>query len=225
MSIFSTLKSLFGGPARSQQPTSQAPPPRPVPKAPDVPKIVPTSTDRLHVKAPKMAVAVEPGIKCDFLTAKLSLIESIPEDTEIRWRLDATNSKQLKTLPSNLRTGSLVLRGCEALEALPNGLDVAFLDIQGCNSLKSLPFDLRLRGGALNMRGCAGVTKLPADMGEVASLDLGGCSGLTEVPDGLKVTSWIDITGTEIRALPPGFEHVGLRDNGKVVTAQEAFAQ
>ena len=215
MSFFSTLKSIFGSAPQPQQPKLQ----NAQPAKQAEPLVVPASTNISRIQPPRKATDVASGIKCDFFSARNSFIESIPEDIEVRQRLDLSGSKILKTLPKNLGANSIVLRDCEALAELPEGLDVAFLDIQGCKSLKSLPSDLRLRGGGLNMRGCVGITKLPDGMGEVASLDLGKCSGLTGLPDGLKVTSWIDISGTGIKELPAGFEHVGQRENGKVITA------
>ena len=61
------------------------------------------------------------------------------------------------------------------------------------------------------MRGCSGLTALPADLRVKGDLYLGECTGLTALPKGLHVEGSIHLTGcTGLTALPDGL-HVGER--------------
>lgn len=186
---------------------------------------IPATTDIRLVRAPNREVVatIEPGLKCDILNIPGAAIKALPEDIEVRMRLDLSNAAQLETLPSGLKTGSLILSNCTGLSQLPNGLDVAFLDLTGCSSLTSLPDDLKLRGGVLCLRDCPGIMCLPDGMGEVAGLDLSGCMNLVALPEGLTVTSWVDLAGTQIQDLPERFQNVGLRWRGISVSHRIVF--
>ena len=144
-----------------------------------------------------------------------------PSEADIS--IDLSGSSRLERLPNGLRTGTLTLTNCVALQSLPSSLDVAFLDLEGCEALTALPEDLKLRGGRLNLKNCASLTRIPDNIGEVAQLDVSGCLNLTELPEGLGVTSWIDIGGSGITSLPPSYAHVGLRWNGVAISWQTAF--
>ncbi len=80
-------------------------------------------------------------------------------------------------------------------------LSPAFLDLAGCTALARLPGDLALRGGRLDLRDCALIDALP-ERGTVAQLDIAGCGRIDRVPEGFRVTSWIDVAGSGLTALP-----------------------
>ena len=223
MSLFSSLKQLFVG--APKQPPATAPNPAPrtntvtsgVPKV-SKPVVMAASTDVSFVKLDRDATEIAPGLRCDFLSAERSKLTRLPEDIEVTRRIELSFSESLAELPAGLRTGSLNLAQCKALERLPSGLEVTFLDLTQCPNLTSLPADLRLRGGALALKDCTGLTALPEGLGEVAWLDLRGCTGITALPQGLVVTSSMDLTGSGITEIPESYSHVGLRSNGVPVT-------
>ena len=166
---------------------------------------------------------IGPGLRCDFLALRETALRELPDDCEVRIRIDLSGCRRLAKLPDRLKTGSLILTDCAALEALPRGLEVSFLDLSGCTSLKALPDDLRLHGGRLNLRDCALLTELPSGLGEVAELDLSGCLNLRHLPAGLTITSWIDLAGSGIAALPPEYDHLGVRWRGVTVPRRVVF--
>lgn len=186
-----------------------APAPQPAPVPPPVP-----------TRAAPSAPVTKPG---QFLFNN-SAIVALDEQVKADIRIELAGCKQLKSLPAGLKTGTLDLTGCTALEHLPTGLDVAFLDLADCAALEALPDDLKLRGGRLNLRNCAKVSRLPANMGSVAQLDLSGCKNITDLPSGLTITSWIDIGRSGISTLPASLSHLSVRRDGKAVAADEAFA-
>jgi hypothetical protein len=101
---------------------------------------------------------------------------------------------------------------------------VVFLKLNGCTGIAALPEDFRITSGILNLNGCTALKLLPDDMGDVAGLNLNGCSHITALPNGLKVSSWIDITGTAITEIPEAYAHVGFRRGNDVISAEDALA-
>ncbi|BAU91994.1 hypothetical protein MPPM_3389 [Methylorubrum populi] len=162
------------------------------------------------------------GIRCRELVLDGSAIARIDDGNQIIYRLSARACHRLRILPADLRAGIVDLRDCLALESLPRGLSPAFLDLEGCSALEALPGDLVLRGGRLNIRDCALIGSLP-EQGSVAQLDIAGCGRIDSVPEGFRVTSWIDIAGSGLTALPPHLSGVGLRWRGVPVDARIAF--
>ncbi|UHC19929.1 hypothetical protein LRS73_33635 (plasmid) [Methylobacterium currus] len=162
------------------------------------------------------------GLRCRELVLDGSTIARIADGVRIDYRLSARSCHRLKALPAALRAGIVDLRDCLALETLPPGLAPAFLDLEGCTALTRLPDDLTLRGGRLNLRDCALIDALPA-RGLVAQLDIAGCGRIDRVPDGFRVTSWIDVAGSGLTALPAHLDGVGLRWRGVPVDARIAF--
>lgn len=138
-------------------------------------------------------------------------------------RIDLFRCTQLKSLPRDIKTGSLNLTECTALEQLPEGIEVSFLDLEDCKSLKALPESLKLKGGRLNLRNCALLTHLPDNMGEVAQLNLAGCINITSLPAGLSITSWIDIGRSGIEKLPMSLSHVSVLRDGQTVAPETIF--
>ncbi|MEH3148603.1 MAG: hypothetical protein PGN34_25520 [Methylobacterium frigidaeris] len=162
------------------------------------------------------------GIRCRELVLDGSAIARIEAGSEVGFRLSARACHRLAALPAGLRAGILDLRDCLALEALPPGLSPAFLDLEGCSALTALPDDLILRGGRLNIRDCALIPALP-DRGSVAQLDIAGCGRIDRVPEGFRVTSWIDVAGSGLTALPPHLAGIGVRWRDVPVDERIAF--
>ncbi len=225
MSIFSRLKSVFGGAAAPRaEPTAQAATSA-VPKVskPVAPQPTP-ATDQRSVRLNRQVDKIAPGIACDDFDGSSSLITAVPDDLVVRYRLKLVGCKKLTDLPTGLSVPSLDLSGCTALQRLPSGMNVTFLTLSGCQAIRELPEDLRIAGGILNLSRCTGLTSLPDNLGEVAGLNLNGCSNITGLPAGLIVTSWIDITGTKITEIPEAYSGVGLRRGIDVISSEEALA-
>jgi cobaltochelatase CobT len=159
----------------------------------------------------------------DELNVSGTAIEELPDDLRVALRLEANQCKHLKRLPAGLKVGVLSLRDCPALTSLPSGLEVSFLDVSGCVSLETLPDDLRVQGGWLRVRDCPRLRRLPEGVGRLAQLDIAGCRNITRLPDGLVVSSWIDIGGSGLTALPPHLAGVGLRWRGLPIDERVAF--
>lgn len=164
-----------------------------------------------------------PGLNCYELDVKNSAITSLPSNLRVEYRIDLEGCTALRSLPEGLKVGSLILRGCISLEALPDGLDVYFLDISGCTGIASWPRRGSIQVGRLTARGCAQLRSLPPWMSRLAQLDLRDCTNLRELPEGLVVTSWVDVAGTRIRALPASLKGVQLRWRGVTVDERVAF--
>ena len=106
---------------------------------------------------------------------------------------------------------------------MPEGLSVVSLDIGGCAAIKALPKDLALRGGGLSLRDCALIESIPALSGDIAFLDMYRCPKIANIPASLRITSRIDVAGSEVRALPPHLAHLRLRWRGVPVDERMAF--
>ena len=166
---------------------------------------------------------VGPGLVANELNVSGTAIEELPAGLYVALRLEANQCPRLTRLPAGLKTGVLSLRECPALEALPAALEVSFLDVSGCVSLKALPDDLRIEGGRLRVRDCPRLRALPAHLGRLAQLDIAGCLNITALPEGLAVSSWIDVGGSGVTALPPHLTGVGLRWRGVPIDDRIAF--
>jgi hypothetical protein len=179
------------------------------------------SCHRIRADASRL-VTLGRDIRCRELVLDGSTIERIEDGVHVEYRLSARNCQRLKALPAGLRAGIVDLRNCLALEALPDGLSPSFLDLEGCTALAALPGDLAMRGGRLNLRDCVLVAALPRT-GTVAQLDVAGCPRIAEVPEGFRVTSWLDVAGSGLAALPQHLRGVGLRWRGVPVDERIAF--
>lgn len=166
---------------------------------------------------------VPAGISCRELDLSGTSIEALPGDLAVEFRINLTDCKRLESLPQGLKTGTLILRGCTALRELPADLEVSFLDIRGCTNITHIPDDLKLRIGRLIARDCPRLRSIPASLGPIAQLDLAGCSALTSLPQGLVVTSWVDIAGTGITALPESLKGIQLRWRSVIIDERIAF--
>jgi hypothetical protein len=162
------------------------------------------------------------GLQCYQIEAPDSALVSLPAGLRLDFRIDVRDSRQLRRLPPGLPAGALVLRGCTALEELAPGLDIYFLDLQGCFRLRRWPRGVAVRHGHLNLAG-TGFTELPPGLWRLGQLDLRDCAGLTRLPAGLEVSSWIDVAGSGIRRLPATLAGVRLRWRGVAVTPRIAF--
>jgi hypothetical protein len=179
--------------------------------------------DAIHAENCPRLTGIGPGLACGKLFLDGSAIDAIPDGLRVTLALSARDCQRLRILPAGLRAGTLDLQGCVALEELPAGLSVAFLVLAGCTALKGLPEDLELRGGGLSLRDCAGIEGIPALSGDIAWLDISGCPKIANVPEPLRITSWIDVAGSGMKALPPRLAHLRLRWRGVPVSEQIAF--
>lgn len=176
---------------------------------------------RIRADASRL-VTLDGVVRCRELVLDGSTIERVGPGVGVAYRLSARACHRLKDLPAGLRAGIIDLRDCPALETLPGGLSPAFLDLEGCSALGALPDDLLMRGGRLNIRDCAMVAALPR-RGSVAQLDVSGCLRITAVPEGFQVTSWIDVAGSGINAMPPHLRGIGVRWRGVPIDERVAF--
>lgn len=162
-------------------------------------------------------------LTCYELEARSTHLRSLPSTLKVEYRLDLEGCTELEDLPEGLQVGTLVLRGCTSLRRLPEGLSVAFLDLSSCVSLRGWPERGELRSGRLRATNCTGLRTLPPWLTELSQLDLCGCSAISELPEGLRISSWIDVAGTGLRALPASLDGVEIRWRGVPVDARIAF--
>jgi hypothetical protein len=161
------------------------------------------------------------GLKCNQFKAQRIQIRALPDDVQIRFRLDLAECELLEYLPKNLTVGSLVLRECIGLKQLPEGLDTSFLDLTGCVQLESFPNQGKIGIGHLILRGCTRLTALPNWLGQLAQLDLAGCEQITQLPKGVQISSWLDLADTSISNLE--FPNTKLRWRGVNIESRIAF--
>lgn len=162
-------------------------------------------------------------LTCYELEATNTGLETIPTDLSVECALNLQGCTKLKSLPANLRVGTLNVADCRALKELPEGLDVWFLNIANDAQLKSFPRRASIARGSLNMNGCTGLTTLPDYVQDLGTLDVGNCPQLTELPANLNVSSWIELAGSGLKSLPPKLKGVGLRWRGVSIDDVIAF--
>ncbi|PTY05370.1 hypothetical protein DB346_02040 [Verrucomicrobia bacterium LW23] len=157
----------------------------------------------------------------ELLLAKLPIDEVLPG-----WRASSLLSLEgcasLIRLPQGLSTATLNISQCVALKQLPQAMSVNYLNASQCTALEEWPESAQVRSGGVDLTGCVRVTRLPA-IGNVSFLNLAGCERLTELADGTTVSSWLDISRSGIRVLPPSLEGAPLRWGGVLVTEQIVF--
>jgi hypothetical protein len=163
------------------------------------------------------------SISCHDLDASGSALRCLPEDIRVESRLVLDNCTQLESLPRGLECGSISLRNCRYLNALPEDLNTWFLDLSDCRWFSSWPTNGTVHRGTLRLRNCIEVQSLPAWLGLLGQLDLSGCVQLNEVPNGVRVSSWIDVGGTNISGLPSSLSGVRLHWRGVPVDERIAF--
>lgn len=163
------------------------------------------------------------GLRAFTVDASDSGITEVPASVRIENSLNLSGCAELRSLPENLKVGTLNLAGCTQLSALPEGLDVEFLDISDCISLTGWPERARFGVGRLAARNCAWLTHLPSSLKRIAQVDLSGCANLEALPDGLEVLSWLDLAGTGVRCLPASLQGVRLRWRGVLVDERVVF--
>jgi hypothetical protein len=183
----------------------------------------------LKVRRLKLSGAWNPepllaGLSCYELDLSQTHVTTIPPDLRVEYKLDCSGCAALQMLPAGMKVGSLILRDCFSLEALPEDLQVYFLDISRCTGIANWPQRGRIEVGRLTARGCAQLRTLPPWLTRLAQLDLRDCTNLRELPANLSISSWIDVAGTRIRALPPALKRVQLRWRGVTVDERIAFS-
>ncbi|WP_315861221.1 DUF6745 domain-containing protein [Anatilimnocola floriformis] len=162
-------------------------------------------------------------LTCYELDASNSDLETVPADLAVDCALNLQGCRKLKSLPADLRVGTLNVAECTALEELPEGLDVWFLNISGCPQLTSFPRRATIARGNLNMNGCTGIAEIPNYVQDLGTLDIGNCPQITEVPAGLSVSSWIELAGSGVTSLPERLNGIGLRWRGVLIDEVIAF--
>lgn len=166
------------------------------------------------------------GLKCYELVLSRTPIVSLPDDLQVRSRLDLSHADSLERLPDGLTVGTLVVRSCTALRTLPEGLDVWFLDLTGCWAFETWPRSATIRSGRLQLQGCTAIVSLPHYLTRIAALNVRDCPNLTSLPRDMTVTGWIDVgrSGlTEESMLPEGLRSTQIRWAGVNVDRRVAF--
>jgi hypothetical protein len=164
------------------------------------------------------------NLRCYELDLSGYQLDSLPADLHVESRLILDNSPRLRTLPNNLKVGSLSLRNCPALEALPQGLDCWFLDLTGCEQFHQWPEHANISNGSVILRDCRRLTSLPEWLTRLANLDLVGCLQIQSLPEALVLTGWLDLAGTAITSLPKSMATTRLRWRGVRIDRRLAFA-
>ena len=163
------------------------------------------------------------GLRCYEIDASGSRLSSIPADLKIDGRLVLNDCAHLLSLPAGLEAGSISLRNCVSLRALPENLSTWFLDLTGCTRFEHWPKNGTIHHGSLVLRNCVGIRTLPGWIGRLASLDVAGCVQLAEIPESVSVTTWVDVGGSGLTALPGSLEGASLRWRGVRVDERIAF--
>ncbi|MEM7246205.1 MAG: DUF6745 domain-containing protein [Acidobacteriota bacterium] len=163
------------------------------------------------------------GLHCYELDVSETKLRRLPDDISVECRILLDDCRLLEELPEGLTTGALSLRSCNSLLALPSGLDVWFLDLSACSRFNGWPEHASVNRGSVVLRDCTDLQTLPTWFGTLSQLDLAGCVQLNTIPDGLRVSSWVDVGGTGITALPSSLEGAPLKWRGVTVTEEIAF--
>jgi hypothetical protein len=166
------------------------------------------------------------GLQAYELVLSRTPITVLPDDIQITSRLDLSGCDRLERLPPGLTVGTLILRGCTALSTIPERLDVWFLDLSECWAVECWPREAAIRGGRLQLRGCAALRELPRYITRLAALDVRGCAKLQSLPEELVVTGWIELAHSGLTSeemLPPGLAATQLRWAGVNIDRRIAF--
>lgn len=164
-----------------------------------------------------------PKLHCFDLDLTGYQLDRLPDDLHVESRLILDNATRLRSLPANLKVGSLSLRNCAVLEALPEGLECWFLDMTGCEQFSRWPQRANISAGSVILRDCRSLSYLPPWLTRLANLDLAGCLQLQQLPTDLMLTGWLDLAGTAIAALPPHLADTRLRWRGVRIDRRIAF--
>lgn len=163
------------------------------------------------------------GLHCYDLDLTRSRLVSLPDDLVVENRLILDESLALRHLPPGLTAGSISLRGCTSLVTLPEGIRTWFLDLTGCTRFERWPQESHVEHGALLLRGCTALTSLPPWLGRLSQLDISGCEKIRAIPSGVRISSWLDLGGSGVTALPAALQDVDLRWRGVRVDQRIAF--
>jgi hypothetical protein len=177
----------------------------------------------LNLNKADLQTGLPSDLNCESLDAAGSNLREIPDGTTISQRMTLENCTQLARLPDRLKTGSLILRGCTALESLPENMSVYLLDISGCTRIRALPSRGAIHFGRFHARNCVNLEALPDWLENLSVLDLRNCALIDRLPPKLKISDWIDFSGTKITTLPPHLDNVKLRWRGVPVDRRIVF--
>jgi hypothetical protein len=188
---------------------------------------------------------IGPGVS--FQTAEIAnlpALERLPATMEARY-LRIRRAEQLRVLPPSLRVSeSLSLGELPGVTSIPDGtaprhvecvdaplltsLPMAWrglraLDLSRCPALADLPPRLSHIAENLELRGCASLRALPADLAVRGRLDLEGCGALEAIPGGMPPPMAAEIGGTALTGLPASWQIVQLTWRRVAVTAAMVF--
>jgi hypothetical protein len=163
------------------------------------------------------------GLRCDQLEAQGTGLRTLPPDLRVRHFLDLSSCQHLRSLPPQLTTGTLLLRGCTALSKMPRELTAAVLDLRGCTNLVGWPRVAKVRIARLDTAGCTSLRSLPDSLTDVAELNVAGCRNLRTLPHRLTVKTTLDVADTGLTGLPESLRGVRLLWRGVAIDADVAF--
>lgn len=163
------------------------------------------------------------GLRCYELSARATPLTRLPEDIQVEGKLDLEGCIMLEALPHCLKVNVLDLRGCRDLRQLPREFEVFALEMTDCIHITELPASLPEVMGRLNVRGCGLLRALPSSLRRVAQLNVSDCANLTGWPESLRVTSWVDLAGVPLEAVPEMLHTAPIRWRGVMVPANIIF--
>jgi hypothetical protein len=150
-------------------------------------------------------------------------LTALPSDCTVSETFTLVGCVNLVRLPDTIETLQLSISNCRGLQALPQRLRSLYINMSGCTSLMRWddPDVTALR--QLSARNCTSLESLPPNLRQIDELDVSGCVRLTQLPAALRVTRWVDVGGSGVRALPASAQGTRVRWNRVNVTGQVAF--
>lgn len=195
----------------------------------------PLSSPSVHSAAPSShaphIVQVTPAEAVRLIKRRMA-----PDALHVMGQLDLSGAVWLRELPRWLRCSALIVDDCPQLSALPQDLQCDRLSARRTPSLNELDgrigvreradfsgsglkrVQVELRASRLSFANCRDLTEVQGQI-SVNALDLSGCSSLRHLGTELHVTQTLELAGTSLQSLPPGFR-AGLRWSGVPVDAR-----
>jgi hypothetical protein len=178
---------------------------------------------RLNVNDCTALQSLPVGLRAHSIQAQRSGLRHLPDDLQVTYKLDLTDCKSLASLPDNLHTGSLIVRGCTQLKNIPDGLSIYFLDAANCTRLQAWGTTGQVEVGNINLSGCSQLRYLPDWIDKIAILNIQGCVNLHHLPDHLVVATMIELANSGLVALPEGCSKTELRWRDVIVDSKIVF--